>query len=324
MTISVRALHHAAFRLTRPRISAVLFVAVFKTASANAVEDIEFVAEHLPEVAMDNRYGALPLWSSAETTGSVWSYAVQGGYESIGTGNLKLAGPMLSFAVSHPVSNWTLGGFAFVDALKFSGDNDYRPLQTLFSPHTPIVRPVDSRFDALDGRMQHYGAGIRASMSSRNSWLGAYRWTAGLLWERIELRDYRFTYEVLAGDSMGTKGQIDFDATYVHLTPLLGMEWPRNGENWAMTPHALVAWPLPRRGVVGHITGPGFDLHGDTAEVGAGKHFGDPSVTIGLDITYLPAHFTVDVGMLVTQHYFEQFIHEGIDANWLLSCVWHY
>jgi hypothetical protein len=102
------------------------------------------------------------------------------------------------------------------------------------------------------------------------------------------------------------------------------MEWPRYGENWSAIPHALIAWPIPRRGVIGHITGPGFDLHGDTAEVGAGKHFGDPSVTIGLDVSYLPAHFTVDVGMLATQHFLEPFIHKGIDANWLLSCVWHY
>jgi hypothetical protein len=304
---------------------ALLFFVFFKTASAHAVEDIEFVAEHLPEVAMDYRYGALPLWRSAETNGNPWSFALQGGYESIATGNLKLAGPMLAVAVSHPLSSrWTLGAFAFLDALRFSGDNDYRPLQTLFSPTTPIARPVDSRFDDLDGRMQHYGTGVRASLSSSNSWLGAYRWTVGVLWERVELRDYRFNYEVLAGDSIGTKGQIDFDATYVHLTPLLGMEWPRYGENWSAIPHALIAWPIPRRGVIGHITGPGFDLHGDTAEVGAGKHFGDPSVTIGLDVSYLPAHFTVDVGMLATQHFLEPFIHKGIDANWLLSCVWHY
>ena len=28
-------------------------------------KDIEYVAEHLPEVAMDNRYAALPVWRSS-------------------------------------------------------------------------------------------------------------------------------------------------------------------------------------------------------------------------------------------------------------------
>ena len=44
--------------------------------------------------------------------------------------------------------------------------------------------------------------------------------------------------------------------------------------DWAWTPHALFAMPFPRRGVKGRITGDGFDIHGDTADAGAGKHYG--------------------------------------------------
>jgi hypothetical protein len=302
-----------------------LLAGLYSIGVARATEDIEFVAEHLPEVAMDNRYGALPLWHSAEASGDLWSFAVQGGYGTTRTGNLKLDGPMFSVGVSRQISpRWTLGGFAFLDTLSFSGNNDYRPLQTSFAPDTPIARPVDSRFDNLDGRMQHFGAGMRASIAMNSSWLGAYRWMAGVLWQRVELRDYRFNYEVLAGDSIGTRGQIDFDADYTFVTPLLGIEVPREWERWSVNPHALVAWPIPRRGVVGHIAGPGFDLHGNTEDVGAGKHFGDPSVTLGFDVTYLPAHFTVDVGVLITQHLLEPLVHKGIDANWILSGVWRY
>lgn len=76
--------------------------------------------------------------------------------------------------------------------------------------------------------------------------------------------------------------------------------------------------------MVGHITGPGFDLRGNTEAAGYGKHIGDPSLTFGLDITYLPAHFTVDVGALLTQRLLEPFINKGIEANWLLSCQWRF
>ena len=43
----------------------VLLGALASTASvsARAEHDIEFVAEHLPEVMMDNRYATLPIWS---------------------------------------------------------------------------------------------------------------------------------------------------------------------------------------------------------------------------------------------------------------------
>ena len=51
-------------------------------------------------------------------------------------------------------------------------------------------------------------------------------------------------------------GQIDFDADYVHVTPFIGLELPRRWQQWEFDPHLLIAVPLPRRGVTGHITVP--------------------------------------------------------------------
>jgi hypothetical protein len=64
--------------------------------------------------------------------------------------------------------------------------------------------------------------------------------------------------------------------------------------------------------VVGHVTGRGFDLAGG------------PSITIGFDVTCLPARLTVDVGTLVTQALIDPVIHKGIDANWVLSAAWRF
>jgi len=86
----------------------------------------------------------------------------------------------------------------------------------------------------------------------------------------------------------------------------------------------LAAWPNPRRGVVGHIMGPGFDLRGDQEQAGAGAHFGDPSITLGFDVTYLPAHLTVDIGTLVTQALVEPVVHKGIETNLVISCLWRF
>ena len=80
----------------------------------------------------------------------------------------------------------------------------------------------------------------------------------------------------------------------------------------------VIKW-AERYRVVGHITGPGFDLHGDTEEAGQGKHFGDPWISLGLDVTYLPANLTVDVGTLLTQRLIEPLVHKGIDADWVIS-----
>ena len=80
--------------------------------------------------------------------------------------------------------------------------------------------------------------------------------------------------------------------------------------------------PLPRRAMVGRITGPGFDLSGNTAADGAGKHFGDPAVSLGFDVTYLPWDLSVDVGASVGQALLEPIAHRGVTTNWALDVRW--
>jgi hypothetical protein len=280
---------------------------------AHAKEDIEFVAEHLPEVAMDNRYATLPVWNAAQPHDG-WTIATQAALSQTRAGNLDIGGPLLSVAATRALSRrWTGTVFAFADVLNLSGSNELRPLQTLFAPSTPIARPVDARFDGLDGRMQHYGAGIA---------VGTSRWIGGVLLEQVSLRDYRWNFEILAGDAAGTRGRIDFDTDYRHVTPFFGLQWVHERGNWTFAPHGLIALPLPRRGFVGHIETAQFDLHGDSASAGNGKHFGDPSVTLGLDVTYRPARLTFDVGTALSQALLEPRIHKGVESDWVLSFRW--
>jgi hypothetical protein len=291
--------------------------------SAAAKEDIEYVAEHLPEVAMDNRYATLPLWNPAREHDG-WSVAAQAGFGHTSAGNLKIGGPMLALAATRALSaRWSVNAVAFADSLALSG-GEQRQLQTLFAPSTPIARPVDARFDGLDGRMRHYGAGFSVAMSSDSGWLGDHRWVGGVLFEQIQLRDYRWNFEVLAGDSAGTRGEIDFDTDYRHVTPFAGLQLIRERGDWTFSPHGLFAMPLPRRAFVGHIATAQFDIHGDQTDSGAGKHFGDPSLTVGLDVTYRPAHLSFDIGTVLTQGLIEPVVHKGVDSDWVLSVRWQH
>jgi hypothetical protein len=183
---------------------------------------------------------------------------------------------------------------------------------------------VAARFDGLNGSVNHYGAGFAFSTASDRGWLGAHRWVGGVLFEDVDLRDYSWNFLILAGPDAGTRGRIDFDDSYRHATPFAGLQIVRESGDWIFSPHALLALPLPRRGWVGHIATDQFDIRGDTADVGNGRHFGDPSVTIGFDITYRPAHLTVDVGTALTQAFLEPFVHKGIDQDWLLSVRWQH
>jgi hypothetical protein len=321
------ASHRAAFVVRRamPLGIGAALLACAHVANVCAVEDIEFVAEHLAEVPMDNRYATLPIWRSTAELARPWSYSAQVGVSSTSSGNLNNAGPLFSVAVTRVLtSRWDTGAVIFADTTELSGDADERPLQTDFSPDTPLPLPVAARFDDLDGRMRHYGGGPYVALSANTRWLGEQRWVGGLLWQQVELRDYRLTYHVLEGPALGVSGQIAFDADYKYVTPFVGLELPRRWTRWSVSPHVLAAWPFSKRSVVGHITGPGFDLHGDTESAGEGTHIGDPSLTMGFDVTYLPAHLSIDVGALVMQYLIEPYVNKGIETNWVLSCQWRF
>jgi hypothetical protein len=289
----------------------------------SAKHDIEFIQEHLPEVAMDNRYATLPIWDLGRESSAGNSYQLQAALSRSGSGNLEISGPLTSIGVQRSIGADTqLGVFAFYDALELTASRDSRPLQTLFAPNTPIERPVDAEFSNLDGTATDFGAGFAWSRQLQAGFLGRHTWVAGALWQRVQLQDYRLDYRLTAGPQQGMQGQIDFDARYDHVVPFFGLETPRTWGAWILTPHALLAYPIPRHGIEGHITGPGFDIGGNTENAGNGKHFGDPSLTLGLNFTYAPAHLSIDVGALLTQGLLEKRIHSGIEHNVLLSFSW--
>lgn len=290
--------------------------------AAAAKEDIEFVAEHLPEVAMDNRFATLPVWDAGVEAADS-QYELQGAFSSSTSGNLSIEGPLLGISWQRRLSAKNrLGLLAFYDSLQLTARNDSRQLQTLFAPQTPIERPIDADFSNLDGTATDFGGGLFWSHHDEQGFLGAHDWIAGLMWQRFELRDYRLDYRITSGPQTGLRGQIDFDTHYDHFSPFVGVEVRRSLGEWTFSPHALLAYPIPRRGFAGHITGPGFDISGNTEAAGEGKHFGDPSVTLGLTLTYLPAHLSVDLGTFLSQALLESRIHRGIERNLLLSFSW--
>jgi hypothetical protein len=281
-------------------------------AYANAAEDIAFVAEHLPEVAMDNRYAALPLWGDGTTFAA--------GFTDMGSGTLALRGPMAGIAGTYGFHGLRLKAFAFFDAFKLTSGREHRPLNEPFVP-TPLALPAAAEFTGLDGTMRDAGLGLALGRHVDSSWIGGFDWSAGVLYQQVRLRDYRLDYRVLDGADAGASGSIDFSADYSHLTPFVGLGKRYDFGDWRLGPHMQVAMPQ-RRAMTGRITGPGFDLAGNTADNGAGKHFGDPSVTIGVDVTYLPWSLSIDAGSLATQALFEPHFHQGVDQNWALHLYW--
>ena len=285
--------------------------------AAAATESIEFVAEHLAEIGMDNRYASLPLWSGDSR------FDLNAGYSHTHTGTLSIDGPMTALGASLRLNEkYRLAAFMFFDDLALSSGIERRPLEVTFAS-APLSLPADAEFTGLDGQARDVGFGLALKGSAHFSWLPWFEWSAGLMWQQLTLQDYRFDYRILEGKDAGTTGRLDYSSTYEHISPFFGAAWPRARGNWHYAPHVQMAVPLPRRGVVGRITGPGFDLAGSTADNGD-KPFGDPSVTLGFNLTYEPWRLTMDLGSTITQYLFEPRIHEGVDQNVMLSLFWSF
>ncbi len=315
-------MHHN-LRIARLAFHGGLLALAFHSApAACATESIEFVGEHLAEIAMDNRYASLPLWAPDETESHGWRYTAQTAFAQTHTGALAIDGPMFALGASRLVSDdWRLTGFVFLDDLNLSGNLDRRPLEVSFASGVPLSLPAPAEFSGLSGSARNFGAGLAVRRAGSMRWLNTFEWTAGVLWQRVDLQNYSFNFRVLEGPDSGTTGVLDYSASYSHITPFFGIAWPRQHGNWTLTPHLQAAVPLPRHGFAGRIAGLGYNLSGDTSTHGD-KPFGDPSLTIGFDFTYRPWNLTVDVGSAVSQALLESLIHEGVDRNWLISASW--
>jgi hypothetical protein len=322
MRASFRMSH--AFRLALQ--CATLATALHAQQSARAVESIDFVGEHLAEVPMDNRYATLPLWARwNEVAPPSWQLTAQSGYAQTHTGSLAADGLMVSLAAGRRIAgDWQLTGLVFLDDLDLSSGTERRPLEAQFAQGVPLSLPAPAEFTGLSGSARDFGVGLAIRRTASFRLWHAYEWTAGVLWQRVALSDYSFNFRIVDGPDAGSTGVVDYSANYSHITPFAGIAWPREFGNWGITPHVQAAIPLPRRGVVGRISGPGYDLAGDTGSALNDKPFGDPSITIGMDFSYRPWNLTIDLGSAVTQAVLEPLIHEGIDRNWLISMSWSY
>jgi len=291
--------------------------------TAAGAHDIEFVSEHLVEVAMDHRYAALPVWPSE--TEARWQFTAQAGYSATRTGELELSGPTFSMGVHRSLDRgWMLSGFAFFDDLQFSGHNDHRPLNVEFVANVPLSLPADAVFTSLGGSSRDTGLGMSVSRFIEAGRLAGWRWTAGALWQRLELSNYSSPYLVLAGPSAGATGIIDYSLSCSFTTPFGGVSRPIAVGRWTIEPRLLMAVALPTRGVQGRITGDGFDLSGNSADNGHSKNYGNPSPVIGIVVRYEPWGLEVDVGAALTEALLEPVWHEGVDQNIALSVAWQF
>jgi hypothetical protein len=293
------------------------FTALTAAAGAFEADDLDFIAEHLPEAAMDNRFLTLPLWYLPLLPGDSWSWQVQSDFSSVRAGRLSLEGAGLAFGTRRALgSGWSILGLGFLDDARLSGSRERRPLAPLFLESVPLALPAEAQFSNPRGNLRHLGVGVAAAYQRTDA---SYRVTFGVLHDRLELDSFGADFELLDGVSAGASGTMDYSAVYPFWVGFAAVAWRLPLGDWQFEPRFSAGVPLPRRGWRGRISGPGFVLSGDTDLVGQGVHMGDAFGGFGFGVSYLPWHLSVDLGASLSQALLEPQIHKGIDSAWLLS-----
>jgi hypothetical protein len=284
-------------------------------------EDIDYVAEHLPESIANLRYLTLPLAAGPFEPGH-WQMTGQAAWGRNSADFLHLGGGLVSLGLTRAWSErWGFQTLGFYDRFTLSGGSGRELLRPLFSRDIPLDLPEFATFSRPRGDVIHFGAGAglaRQSASRKGTW------TFGVLWERLDVQDFAVDYRLETGADAGLSGVLDHSATYDFFTPYFGYRRERSlGERWQLVPRVSGALPLPRRGFAGRISGPGFDVAGDTKKADHGVHMGDGYLGVGLGLEHRRSGFGIDLGATLYHFGAERVINKGIDRPLLLSITWH-
>jgi hypothetical protein len=290
-----------------------------------AHEDIDYIAEHLPESGQDARFTALP-WPAERLRQGDWQTTIEGGYVDTAASFMTLDGPMIAASAAYSFRDgWALAGMGFYDSLSISGDRGREVLNPFFA-RPPLDLPEFADFSNPRGDYLYTGAGLGLFRDFPGSdpdrrW---FTFTAGVLWTRLEVDGFQMDYRVATGQSAGAQGVLDHSGTNDYATPFIGLRQTRLiGERYSIAPRILAIAPLPKGDFDGRITGPGFDLGSKDAGGRTGA-IGDPFVALGLEVVHRPSGLGVDLGGTVYFAGAEGIVHKGVSRALTLQIAWHH
>lgn len=277
---------------------------------------VDYSAEHLIESNMNERYLAFP---DIEIPGSLIHARMQIGYADIHTGPLQsktiLLGGQWSQAWADPSWTWIYGGFA--DYLQFSGDAGPATLHPIFTDAAPFARTLPIVIHQVRGDAIHAGVSLAVSQRPSNIWA----WQLGLAFEYYDVRQLAVTFGT-TNLNQNFDGVIDYAAHYNSLTPHYGATWFLPSD-WAksiwsgtlFSARFIAAYPGPRRGFYGQVSGPDFSYEGKSSA----KHIPDFYSGAGFTIESARSHWRIDLGATLYFLTTESHIKNGTEPRLYLS-----
>lgn len=306
------------------RLLVSMFLTVPTLTQAAAIppkEDAHFLLEHLAEAAQDARYFALP-WPAA--TSQDWEPIVAVGATKFDSTIANMQGLLLTVGAARRLDErWSYELVGFYDQFDVSGNTTEQVLTAGPLAQVPLDIPERAEFSAAGGKVRHSGIGAvfrRELQTQIGVWQKA--WIAGLLFERLELVDYRIHYRLLAGANAGTAGVLDYSGTHNFISPFVGFQAERTlVSGWTMVPRTALGIPLPVGKFDPRLTGPGFDLTPASTGSEHGR-IGDGYLMLGMNVRDHGSGMEIDLGSMLTFPLIERLTHNGVNHGIFIALTW--
>jgi len=313
----------------RPSIlsAALLLLPIFPAHAALSnprKEDIDFIAEHLPEAAQDARWLSLSTLHGALAQGT-WETSAQLGTSQATASLFKIDGPMVSLGAGYAFRDgWALQGLGFYDSMSISGDQAREVLHPFFSRRIPLDLPENADFSNPRGDYRHWGIG--GALVHRLSPAGAAKYwtlTAGLLYDRTELKNYQVDYRIAGGASAGATGTLDHSGNAGFALAYLVLQQVRPlGAHFRLIPRITGGAPFPKGDFNGRLTGPGFTAGGSDDPTRSPGAIGDGFLGFGAEIEHARSGLSLDLGGSLAFPLVEKLTHQGVGKAINVQITW--
>jgi hypothetical protein len=309
MRIPLRGLSHQLSILHSVSITAFAAMTFAIPDGVLAQEEIGFTAEHMIEAQMDARYSALP---EIEMQADDRRMRIDLGYMAASGGVTKSSAAMFGVQSFRPISSdprWALGVGGFLDLIRFDGAPGTVSIDPNFASDLPFAVPLQAEALDVSGDALHAGLSLSVARHVSERWA----WQVGVALEYYEIDAFRVAFSASAPN--GFDGELDYAGNYNSITPYLTFRhlYPRRSERFIFSSRFLIAWPLPRRGFRGRVSGPGFSVDGDSKAAGQGRHIPDGFAGVGFAVEGAERGWRIDVGASLWLFLAEDKGHEGVD-----------
>ena len=297
-------------------------VSLAHSAATLANEEIQFLAEHAVESAMDSVYMSLP-WPSAPLAPDRWHPSVDLASTHTSTDFMDMDGSVVTLAFARGVNaRWGYELMATHGAFEISGGDGQAPLTQKFLVTVPLDLPSSAAFTATRGAQRHYAIGaaavhgLGATQAAHSAQL-----VTGLLMERVHISDFAMDYRLLDGADAGSSGTLQYEDVATFVTPFVSWQQTRAiAPHWTWMPRAMFVFPLPEHELDVRLTGPQFDV--STPPDGPTMELGDPFIVLGLAFGHRPSGLEIDIGGLLYFPAAESVSHHGVDDAQVLHIAW--